>query len=64
MNLTKFISAEISPVESKIRKIMPKLTTGNLAIDFELKDTSDNSVRLSSYRGRKRIVLVLMRGFY
>jgi len=34
-----------------------------LAPDFELTDTRGNPIRLSAYRGRKTIVLVLNRGF-
>lgn len=42
---------------------MAKLDQGNIAPDFELKDTNDNLVKLSDFRGKKRVVLVLMRGF-
>lgn len=42
---------------------MNKLDQGTLAPDFELKNTKDELVRLSDYRGKKRVVLVLMRGF-
>ncbi len=34
-----------------------------LAPDFELIDTRGNRVRLSDFRGKKPIVLVLNRGF-
>ncbi len=34
-----------------------------LAADFELTDTHGNTIRLSDYRGKKTIVLVLNRGF-
>jgi len=33
------------------------------APDFELKDTNDKPVKLSDFRGKKSVVLVLMRGF-
>lgn len=33
------------------------------APDFELKDTGGNTVRLSAYRDRQPVVLVLTRGF-
>jgi peroxiredoxin len=33
------------------------------APDFELKDTLDNKIRLSDYREKKFVLLVLMRGF-
>jgi peroxiredoxin len=33
------------------------------AIDFTLKDTRDQEIRLSDYRGKKAVLLVLMRGF-
>jgi peroxiredoxin len=34
-----------------------------LAPDFELVDTRGNLIRLSAYRGRKNVVLILNRGF-
>ncbi len=34
-----------------------------LAPDFALTDTQGNTVRLSDYRGKKTVVLVLNRGF-
>lgn len=34
-----------------------------LAPDFELIDTHGNRACLSDYRGRKAVVLVLLRGF-
>ena len=40
-----------------------RLTNQGIAPDFELKDTQGNLVRLSSYRNRKPVVLVLTRGF-
>jgi peroxiredoxin len=39
-----------------------KLNVKELAPDFELMDTKGNLIRLSEYRG-KPVVLVLMRGF-
>lgn len=42
---------------------MKKLKNGILAPDFDLKDTNGSSVKLSDFRGKKRVVLVLMRGF-
>ncbi len=42
---------------------MKKLEQGALAPDFELKNTNDELVRLSDFRGKQRVVLVLMRGF-
>ena len=33
------------------------------APDFELKDTQGNVVRLSDFRGKQTIVLVITRGF-
>ena len=36
---------------------------GQLAPDFELKDNNGRSVRLSSYRGEKVVVLAFLRGF-
>ena len=33
------------------------------APDFELKDTQGNIVRLSDFRGRQPVVLVMLRGF-
>jgi peroxiredoxin len=31
--------------------------------DFELTDLNDRAVRLSQFRGKKNLVLVLLRGF-
>jgi peroxiredoxin len=39
------------------------ITPGQLAPDFELKDINENSVRLSSFRGNKPVVLAFLRGF-
>ena len=36
---------------------------GQLAPDFELEDTQGRSVRLSSFRGEKSILLAFLRGF-
>jgi peroxiredoxin len=33
------------------------------APDFDLKDTLDKEIRLSDYREKKFVLLVLMRGF-
>lgn len=33
------------------------------AVDFELTDTHDQKIRLSEYRGKKSVLLVLLRGF-
>ena len=38
------------------------ITPGELAPDFELKDTAGNAVHLSDFRG-KTVVLALLRGF-
>jgi peroxiredoxin len=38
------------------------ITPGELAPDFELKDTEDKLIRLSDFRG-KPIVLSFLRGF-
>ena len=39
------------------------ITPGELAPDFELEDINGNLVRLSSFHGRKPIVLAFLRGF-
>jgi len=39
------------------------ITPGELAPDFELEDTNGNHVRLTSFRGRKPILLAFLRGF-
>jgi peroxiredoxin len=39
------------------------ITPGELAPDFELKDINGNSIRLSSFRGSKPVVLTFLRGF-
>jgi len=36
---------------------------GQLAPDFKLEDINRRSVRLSSYRGEKVVVLTFLRGF-
>jgi peroxiredoxin len=38
------------------------LTPGEIAPDFELRDTLDRQVRLSDFRGRP-VVLAFLRGF-
>jgi peroxiredoxin len=43
--------------------MVPLITPGELAPDFELQDTKGNSVRLSSLRGNKFLVLAFLRGF-
>lgn len=40
-----------------------KLAELAIAPDFELKDTQGNLVRLSDYRGKQPVVLVVLRGF-
>lgn len=40
------------------------ITPGELAPDFELEDVNGNRVRLSSFRGKKPIVLAFLRGFF
>jgi peroxiredoxin len=39
------------------------ITPGELAPDFELKDINGNFIRLSSFRGKKPVVLTFLRGF-
>ena len=39
------------------------ITPGELAPDFELEDIKGNSIRLSSFRGSKPVVLAFLRGF-
>jgi peroxiredoxin len=39
------------------------ITPGEPAPDFELKDINGNTVRLSSFRGSKPVVLAFLRGF-
>jgi peroxiredoxin len=39
------------------------ITPGEIAPDFELKDTNGNPIRLSSFRGNKPVVLAFLRGF-
>ncbi len=41
---------------------MDRTVETSSAPDFTLVDTHGNSVRLSEYRGKKNVVLVLMRG--
>jgi peroxiredoxin len=38
------------------------ITPGELAPDFELRDTEGNSIHLSDFRG-KSVVLAFLRGF-
>ncbi|MGQ9586282.1 MAG: redoxin domain-containing protein [Anaerolineae bacterium] len=42
---------------------MPRVEMNAPAPDFALEDFQGRIVRLSDYRGRKRVVLVLNRGF-
>jgi len=39
------------------------ITPGQFAPDFELKDINGISIRLSSFRGSKPVVLAFLRGF-
>lgn len=39
------------------------MSEAELAPDFELTDTHGRTVRLSDYRGKQAVVLVLLRGF-
>ncbi len=39
------------------------LTPGEPAPDFELTDINGNTIRLSSFRGNKPVVLTFLRGF-
>lgn len=39
------------------------ITPGELAPDFGLEDITGNTIRLSSYRGSKPLVLAFLRGF-
>ena len=39
------------------------ITPGEFAPDFELEDITGNTIRLSSYRGSKSVVLAFLRGF-
>jgi len=41
----------------------PAIFDGQEAPDFELKDIRGDTIRLSSYRGEKVIVLAFLRGF-
>ena len=41
----------------------PLLTPGEPAPDFELKDINGDTIRLSSFRGKKPVVLAFLRGF-
>jgi peroxiredoxin len=42
---------------------MGKIDTNKLAPDFSLMDCMDNEFRLSSFIGKKNVLLVLNRGF-
>ena len=39
------------------------ITPGEITPDFELEDIHGNTVRLSSFRGSKPVVLAFLRGF-
>jgi len=39
------------------------ITPGEPAPDFELEDVNGNQVRLSSFRGKKPVILAFLRGF-
>ncbi|NTV36372.1 MAG: redoxin domain-containing protein [Anaerolineaceae bacterium] len=39
------------------------MAIGDIAVDFELKDTNGNLVHLADFQGKKNVVLVLVRGF-
>lgn len=42
---------------------MPRVDLNTAAPDFELSDFNGNLFRLSDYRGKKHVLLVLNRGF-
>jgi peroxiredoxin Q/BCP len=42
---------------------MSQIEVNSLAPDFTLQDFKGQSVRLSDYRGKKNVLLVLNRGF-
>ena len=42
---------------------MPRVDLNTAAPDFELPDFNGNLFRLSDYRGKKHVLLVLNRGF-
>ncbi len=42
---------------------MPRVDIGAPAPDFELDDYSGNRVRLSDFKGKRRVLLVFNRGF-
>jgi peroxiredoxin len=39
------------------------ITPGEPAPDFELTDVNGNAIRLSSFHGRKPVILAFLRGF-
>lgn len=43
--------------------MQPAIFDGQEAPDFELQDIRGNTIRLSSYRGKKVVVLAFLRGF-
>jgi hypothetical protein len=43
--------------------VQEKIKENVIAPDFELIDTYSKTIRLSEFRGKKVVVLVLMRGF-
>ena len=40
------------------------LQHGEIAPDFTLNDLNGNSIQLSSYRGKKPVLLSFLRGFF
>jgi peroxiredoxin len=44
-------------------EIMGKININKLAPDFSLLDCMDNEFKLSSFNGRKNVLLILNRGF-
>ena len=43
---------------------LERVKVGNLAPDFTLEDVEGRRVTLSSFRGKKKIVLVFYRGYW
>lgn len=59
--LTLFNPSVALPQEAK--KPLPILHVYDEAPDFTLKDISGNQVKLSAFRGKKKVVLVFYRGW-